>query len=101
MNREEKHKAEIQKVGDAIRQLLQTYRLEQRFDEATLIAAWPELVGAAIARRTRKVYVHHKVLYVELTSSAMKADFMLHRQRVLELLHQKFGRHIITDIVVR
>ncbi len=96
-----KHKEEIQKIGDAIREMLQTYRLEQRFDEATLIATWPEIVGDAIARRTRKVFIRKGILYVELNSSAMKSDFLLHKQHVLELLHQRFGKELITDISVR
>lgn len=96
-----KHKGEIQKIGEAIRDLLQTYHLDSRFDEAALLASWPEMVGPAVAKRTRKVFIQNKVLYVELTSSSMKNDFMLHKQRVLELFQEKFGRNIITDIIVR
>ncbi|GIV36650.1 MAG: hypothetical protein KatS3mg032_1029 [Cyclobacteriaceae bacterium] len=100
MGEDKKHSG-LQGVGDAIRDLLRTYRLEKRFNEAALIAAWPEMVGEAIARRTRKVYIQKGVLYVELNSSAMKSDFLLHKQHVLKLIQQKFGRDIISDIIIR
>jgi predicted nucleic acid-binding Zn ribbon protein len=96
-----KHKGEIQQVGEAIRDLLRAYHLESRFDEAALLASWPEIVGPAVAKRTRKVYIQNKVLFVELNSSAMKNDFLLHKQRILELFQEKFGREVITDITVR
>lgn len=96
-----KHKGEIQQVGEAIRDLLRAYHLESRFDEAALLASWPEIVGPAVAKRTRKVYIQNKVLFVELNSSAMKNDFLLHKQRILELFQEKFGREVIADITVR
>ncbi len=98
---EEKKPTGVQGVGDVIRDLLRTYRLEKRFDEAALIAAWPEMVGEAIAKRTRKVFIQKGILYVELNSPAMKSDFLLHKQHVLELFRQKFGRDIISDIIIR
>lgn len=88
-------------MGEAIRDLLRAYHLESRFDEAALLASWPEIVGPAVAKRTRKVYIQNKVLFVELNSSAMKNDFLLHKQRILELFQEKFGREVIADITVR
>lgn len=96
-----KHRGEIQQVGEAIRELLRAYKLESRFDEAAVLASWPEVVGEAVAKRTRKVYIQHQILFVELKSSAMKNDFLLHKQRILELFQEKFGKEVITDIVVR
>lgn len=101
MTERKKHRGEIQQVGDAIREMLRTYQLESKFDEAAVLASWPDMVGAAVARRTHKVYIQHKVLFVELKSSAMKNDFLLHKQRVLELFQEKFGKGVITDIIVK
>ena len=90
----------IQPLGQAIRQLLNSYQLTSKFDEATLINSWEKIVGKPIAKRTKKVSIRNKVLFVEFDSSSMKNDFVLHKTKVLELLRKEFGDQIITEIVV-
>jgi predicted nucleic acid-binding Zn ribbon protein len=90
----------IQPLGQAIRQLLNSYHLTTKFDEATLINSWEKLVGKPIAKRTKKLYVRNKVLFVEFDSSSMKHDFVLHKSKVLELLKKEFGDQIVTEIII-
>jgi predicted nucleic acid-binding Zn ribbon protein len=100
MDKRDKPKGEIQPLGEAIRQLLNTYQLTTKFDEATLIASWEKMVGKPIAKRTKKVYIRNKVLFVEFDSSSMKHDFVLHKTKVLELLQKEFGAQVVTEIIV-
>jgi predicted nucleic acid-binding Zn ribbon protein len=93
-------KAGITPIGDAIRSLLNSYQLESKFDEAQVIASWERLVGEPIARRTRKVFMKNKVLFVEFKTASMKNDFLLHKSKVIELFQQEFGKGIVTDIVI-
>ncbi len=91
---------EFQSIGDAVRQMLGTFRIESKFDEATLVASWERLVGSPIAKRTKRVYIKDKVLFVEFKSPSMKNDFQLHKAKVLELFQQEFGREVVKDIVI-
>jgi predicted nucleic acid-binding Zn ribbon protein len=91
---------EITPLGQAIRQLLNTYQLTTKFDEATLINSWEKIVGTPIAKRTKKVYIRNKVLFVEFDSSSMRHDFVLHKSKVLELLAKEFGDKIVTEIII-
>lgn len=87
-------------MGQAIRELLNSYRLTTKFDEANLIGSWERLAGKPIAKRTRKIYIRNQVLFVELDSPSMKHDFSMHKCQVLELFKNEFGAGIITDIIV-
>jgi len=87
-------------MSEAIRELLNSYRLTSKFDEASLIGSWERLAGTPIAKRTKKIYIRNKVLFVELDSPSMKHDFSLHKAQVLELFKKEFGAGIITDIIV-
>src|SRR5690349_25149900 len=97
-NRNSKH--DIQTMGQAIRELLNSYHLTSKFDEANLISSWERLAGKPIAKRTRKIYIRNKVLFVELDSPSMKHDFSLHKNQVLEMFRKEFGAGVITEIVV-
>ena len=93
-------KNEFQTMGQAIRQLLNSYRLTTKFDEANLINSWERIAGKPIAKRTKKIYIRNRALFVELDSPSMKHDFSLHKAQVLELFKKEFGAGIITDIIV-
>lgn len=90
---------EFKPVGKAIRELLNTYNLSSKFDEATLINSWEQLVGKPIAKRTKKIYIRDKVLFIEFDSPTMRHDFSLHKTQVLDLLKKQFGASVITEIV--
>src|SRR5687767_15427937 len=93
-------KNEFQSVGQAIRELLNSYQLTSKFDEANLINSWERIAGKPIAKRTRKLFIRNKVLFVDLDSPSMKNDFAFHKAQVLELFRKEFGSGIITDIIV-
>jgi predicted nucleic acid-binding Zn ribbon protein len=92
-------KNEFQSVGQAIRDLLNTYRLSGKYDEASIIDSWERLVGKPIASRTRKVTMRNKVLFVEFDSPTMRHDFSLHKAEVLEIFRKEFGEGVVTEIV--
>lgn len=94
-----KKKEEFQTVGDAIRNLLNSYNLSNRFDEANLINSWERLVGSPIARRTKKLYIRNNVLFVEFDSPSMRHDFEFHRAHVLEMFKKEFGAGVISNII--
>lgn len=97
---EKRGKHDIQTVGEAIRSLLNSYRLESKFDEANLVSSWERLVGGPIAKRTKKVFIKDSVLFVEFKSPSMKNDFLLHKSKVLEVFQKEFGQHVVKDIVI-
>src|SRR5689334_13213371 len=87
-------------IGDAIQELLNTYHIKSKFDEANLVQSWERLVGKPVAKRTKKVVVRNKVLFVELDSPGMKHDLNLHKKQILELFAREFGGGVIAEIVI-
>ncbi|HOX83151.1 MAG TPA: DUF721 domain-containing protein [Chryseolinea sp.] len=94
-----KGRGDFQSVGQVIRDLFNTYRLTAKFDEANLIESWERLVGKPIAKRTKKLYIRNKVLFVEFDSPTMRHDFSLHKLHVLEVFKKEFGEGVITEII--
>ena len=92
-------KNEFQSVGQAIRDLLNSYRLTSKYDEANIIESWERLVGKPIASRTKKIFIKNKVLFVEFDSATMRHDFTLHKSEVLEVFRKEFGDGVITEII--
>ena len=89
-----------QHIAQAIQELLKSYHIKSKFDEASLVTSWERIVGKPVAKRTRKVFVRNKVLFVELDSPAMKHDLNLHKSQIIELLQKEFGPEVVKEVVI-
>ena len=89
-----------QHIGQAIQQLLNRYHLKTKFDEANLLGSWERLAGKPVAKRTKKLYIRGKVLFVELESPSMKNDLNLHKSQIIEILQKEFGKDVVKEIVI-
>jgi predicted nucleic acid-binding Zn ribbon protein len=86
-------------IKEAINDLLDSYRLRKKFDETALIAAWPELMGTAIANRTKQLYINHKKLFVRVESSVIKNELLMMKSQIINRLNEKAGHEVILSIV--
>jgi predicted nucleic acid-binding Zn ribbon protein len=87
-------------IKEAMNQLLQVYKLQQKFDETALIAAWPEMMGVAIANRTKELYIRQKKLFVRVESSVIKNELMMMRTQIIEKMNEQAGGEVIVEIVL-
>jgi len=86
-------------IGQAIQQLLNRYHIKSKFDEANLINSWESLVGKPVAKRTKRLYIRNKVLFVELESPALKNDLSIHKSKIIDLLQKEFGPEVVKELV--
>jgi len=87
-------------IGEAIQHLLKSYHIKSKFDEASLVSSWERLVGKPVAKRTKRVFVRNKVLFVELESPSMKHDLNLHKSQILAVFAKEFGPDVIAELVI-
>ena len=87
-------------VGDAIKELLKQYHIEAKYDEANIIGSWERLVGALIAKKTKKVFMRNHVLFVELTSPSLKHDLNYSKSHILELFQKEFGKEAVKELIL-
>ena len=92
----------VQTLGDAIREFFEdNAELRGKILEIRVIRAWGEILGPMVAQYTRNIYVKDKVLYVSLTSSVLRSELVLCRERLVKSLNDYAGSEVIQDIVIR
>lgn len=87
-------------IKEAMDQLLKVYKLQRKFDETSLIAAWPELMGQAIANRTKEIYIRDKKLFLRIESSVIKNELMMMRTQIIENMNERAGGEVILEMVL-
>ncbi|WP_423148588.1 DUF721 domain-containing protein [Rubrolithibacter danxiaensis] len=88
-----------QSIKEAIEQMLKVYKLKRKFDETSLIALWPEMMGKAVANRTKQLYIRERKLFIRLESSVIKSELLMIRSQILDKLNEKAGSHVLDEIV--
>lgn len=86
-------------LKEAIEQMLQVYKIKQRFDETAVIAAWPQLVGKPVANRTKELFIHDKKLYLRIESSVVKHELMLMRGQIIEKINEEAKWVLLEEII--
>jgi predicted nucleic acid-binding Zn ribbon protein len=86
-------------LKDAIEQMLQVYKLRRKVDETALIVAWPEMMGKAVANRTKDIFIRDRKLFIRLESAVIKNDLMMMRSDIIEKMNERAGASIIDEII--
>lgn len=86
-------------LKEGIEKLLNVYKLRSKFDETSIIAVWPELMGKAVGNRTTQIYIYQQKLFVRIESSVIKNELMMVRTGIIQKLNEHAGSEVITDIV--
>lgn len=90
-----------EQIGKLIHQFLRQESLESPLNEQRLLDAWPQVLGPTIVSYTRELYIRNQVLYVHLTSAALRQELMMGRDLLVRNLNQKVGATVITNIIFR
>lgn len=90
-----------EQIGKLIQSFLRQESLETPLNERRLINSWTEVLGPTIASYTRDLYIRNQVLYVHLTSAALRQELMMGRDLLVRNLNAHVGAQVITNIVFR
>lgn len=95
------YRRDIKEIKELVMQSLRDNGLETPLLQKRLIDAWPEVAGEQVARYTKDVSIYRQVLYVSLTSPALRLELAMRRKLLVDSLNGKVGATIISDIRFR
>ena len=97
-NKFSERKSETSSVKEAIDAMLESYKLRGKFDETKLINSWESMMGKPISRRTEKIFIKEKVLFVKLNSAPLRHELTIAKAKVIEIIHRNFDKKLVNDV---
>jgi predicted nucleic acid-binding Zn ribbon protein len=85
-------------IKEAIERLLKVYKLDTKMVELDAVKCWEEMMGSAIAKRTREIFINKKILYLKLNSAPLKEELKMSKTLIIARLNERMGKEIITDV---
>ena len=83
----------------AIESFLKSNNMEQKFGHEKIKQSWEEIMGGPIARRTTKLFVKDKKLFIAISSAPLKNEMILSKSKILERIHEFPGGRSIESLV--
>lgn len=85
-------------LKDVIDRWLKAYRLDGKMKEMDVIEAWSEMMGTAVANRTKQIIIKNQTLYLKMDSAVMRDELAHGKQVIIERINQKAGFEMINDV---
>lgn len=88
-------------IGDILKEIIKTNKLESGLDELSVTDAWKSLMGNGVNNYTRNIALRHGTLYVELTSAVLREELSYGKDKIVKMINEELGKEIVKNVVLR
>ena len=94
-------KSNTQPLKEILNEYINALGHRRKLKEVNIISQWEKLMGKAIANHTTNIYIKNKTLFVQLNSSVLRSELMMHRESIINHLNESVGERVIDKVVLQ
>ena len=94
-------KANDYTLGEAIKDFLNAYRLDDKLLERKVIDSWGKVMGKMVSNHTKDIYIRNKKLFVKVDSAALRNELSYTKEKIRDALNKEAGGEAITEVIIR
>lgn len=87
------------KLGDALKELMDTYKLNVKMNEVRLYDAWDKVLGPTIAKHTVSKQLIEGRLIIRLDSAALRNELAFSKSKIIQSLNDTLGTKMVKEIM--
>ncbi|PIA80720.1 RNA-binding protein [Gaetbulibacter sp. 4G1] len=88
-------------ISDALKEFVETNKLEKGLNKVNVADAWAKLMGNGVNNYTTVVNLERDTLYVQLSSSVLREELSYGKQKIINMLNEELGKEIIKKLILR
>ena len=88
-------------ISDALKEFVETNKLEKGLNKVNVAEAWANLMGNGVNNYTTAVNLERETLYVQLSSSVLREELSYGKEKIINMLNEELGKAIIKKLVLR
>jgi len=85
-------------LKEVIDRWFKAYGYEDRAKQLEIVQAWPELMGVAVANRTKEITIRNKKLCLKMDSSVMREELSHGKSIIIQRINEFAGKEVINDV---
>lgn len=95
-------KKNFQPLSEAMSEFLEERAgLHMKLAEYRAVKGWHEVLGEAVSKYTKNVYFRRNTLFVQLSSSVLRAELIMNKDGLIEKINEYAEMEVVRDIVFR
>ncbi|MFT3992692.1 MAG: DUF721 domain-containing protein [Dysgonomonas sp.] len=95
-------KKNTESIGDVLKQFFEENQfIKKKLAESRAVTGWSKLLGKSIASYTTNIYLRNGILYVHLSSSVLRSELLIAKDRLINKLNEHAGMPVIDEIIFR
>jgi len=88
-------------ISDALKEFVETNKLEKGLNKVNVADAWAKLMGNGVNNYTNSVNLERDTLYVQLSSSVLREELSYGKEKIINMLNEELGKIIIKKLILR
>lgn len=88
-------------ISDALKEFVETNKLQTGLDRINVADAWANLMGNGVNNYTTAVKLERDTLYVQLSSSVLREELSYGKEKIIAMLNESLGKDLIKKLVLR
>ena len=88
-------------IADALKEFVETNKLEKGLNKVNVADAWANLMGNGVNNYTTSITLERDTLYVQLSSSVLREELSYGKEKIITMINEELGKEIIKKLVVR
>lgn len=93
-------KRNTEAIGEVLKQYFEENPfIRKKLAENRVISAWSVLFGKTIVSYTSNIYLKNNKLYVHLTSSVLRSELLMAKDKMIKALNEYAGMDVVEEIV--
>jgi hypothetical protein len=90
---------EVSPIKNVVADMLDKFKLKNKFKEIGIAEAWRKALGENVSRRTQKLVVKDRKIFVKLESASLKNEIMMNKSLIISKLNEYIGENSVDDLV--
>ncbi|ATA91152.1 RNA-binding protein [Capnocytophaga canimorsus] len=86
-------------LADILKFIVKENKLDYGIRKVRVREAWQELMGVPINKYTSSVELKGEVLYVTLTSAALREELSYGKEKIINMLNENLGEKAIEKLI--
>ncbi|MGY0392887.1 DUF721 domain-containing protein [Bizionia sp. KMM 8389] len=88
-------------IADALKEFVETNRLEQGLNVVNVEDTWRNMMGNGVNNYTTAIQLKGETLYVQLSSSVLREELSYGKVKIISMLNESLGKPIIKELILR
>lgn len=89
------------KIGDALKEFVKTKPVSKGYRQKEIESFWNNKMGSMINSYTSRIKLIKNTLFISLSSSALRQELSMEKNKIKELISKELGDDFIEEIVLQ